>query len=208
MTSFEFKTPSELEYDESTNESIDKNSGLKLWESAIDLVEYLETTSLSLPPNSTGLELGCGMGIPGLFLVKQLNISRVYFQDYSLETINKITQPCLSLNLPEPAISNSCEFLSLPWSEFPSNLKFDLILSSECIYDQTHFESLASILRNNLRNNYSIALFAGKKYYFGCGGGTLPFKKYLEKSEFLVTVVKVIENGVSNIREILQIKKQ
>ena len=40
----------------------------------------------------------------------------------------------------------------------------------------------------------------------GCGGGTAPFAEFVrEKGKFNVTVVKVLDNKKSNLREILEV---
>ncbi len=83
---------------------------------------------------------------------------------------------------------------------------FDIILSSECIYRSDLFESHAKVIQRCL-NEDGLCLIAAKRYYFGCGGGTIDFTDYLEHSDcqLKLELALVLENGKSNTREILEI---
>ncbi|PVD30747.1 hypothetical protein C0Q70_10022 [Pomacea canaliculata] len=54
--------------------------GLKLWECAVDLCQYLEECDISMPGCSV-LELGCGGGLPGILAAK-MGADIVHFQDF------------------------------------------------------------------------------------------------------------------------------
>ncbi|CAD7936892.1 unnamed protein product [Amoebophrya sp. A120] len=130
------------------------------------------------------------------------------------------------------------------------NLKqFDLILCSEGIYKEESFQALFDVLENHLKLDdstepaslvgaapstthssdgqenlpRSVALFSGKRYYFGCGGGTQAFRTFLlqknkEKEakkacsggpwRYEVSVVKKFKDKKSNLREILAVTKR
>jgi hypothetical protein len=52
------------------------------------------------------------------------------------------------------------------------------------------------------------AIIANKRYYFGVGGGTQELKLLLSTCSTLVLeVAKVIEDGGSNVREVLVLKR-
>ena len=197
---FNYSLVCEEDYDESTSRSIDKFSGMKVWECSFDLCNLLEQTCL--PGSLRVLELGCGHGLPG-----QVCLSKgypVHFQDYSSDTIDRICRQSVVLNFPN--MIDLCTFSSGSWTDFTDTAQYDIILCSEGIYSTEHFYALSDIIRKNLNPNGGIAYFAGKKYYFGCGGGTSAFSHHLG-SEFTCTVVKKFEDGKSNIREILEIRR-
>ena len=58
-----------------------------------------------------------------------------------------------------------------------------------------------------------VALVAAKRFYFGVGGGTAAFLSLLRKQRagagvaLSAEVVRVFEDGASNIREILRVVK-
>ena len=187
------------EYDESSSSSIDKLSGQKVWECSIDLCLMLQR--LEIPKGLRVLELGCGHGLPGLVCLSKG--CTVYFQDYSKHTLDRFTRNNVQLNFPESI--DACKFSSGAWADFDIVDRFDLILCCEGIYSVEHFPSLASILRRNLEPKTGVAFFAGKRYYFGCGGGTSVFANYLGP-EFASETLASIEDGKSNIRDILKIR--
>ena len=56
-------------------------------------------------------------------------------------------------------------------------------------------------------NKPGIAFICSKKFYFGVGGGTSQFIDFVtSKAEFSIRVVKEYNDGVSNIRQILELK--
>ena len=85
-----FKIAKQLNYDESSKQKIDQYSGSKVWQSAYDLCEYLET--LDWTSIRTVLELGCGHGLPGLVALQRGK--HVTFQDYDPATL-EITRQTL-----------------------------------------------------------------------------------------------------------------
>ncbi|RQX72620.1 putative chromosome 1 ORF-a, related protein, partial [Toxoplasma gondii CAST] len=64
-----------------------------------------------------------------------------------------------------------------------SEAQFDWILASECIYRPKLFETLRQLFKTRLKRGSGKAVVAGKRYYFGLGGGTLPFLHFLRKAE-------------------------
>ena len=117
---------------------------------------------------------------------------------------------------------------------YPEEIVYDLILSAETVYTQEVTLKVVNFLKSHLsspskyssscsrsiedkdsikgqqdRDQGGIALIAGKRYYFGTGGGTGYLMHLLkEDSELAGEVVATFENGKSNIREIVLVKKK
>jgi Lysine methyltransferase len=197
---FKYNLASEEDYDESSSQSIDACSGMKVWECSFDLCILLDRACLT-DVSLNVLELGCGHGLPGLVCLSKGYT--VHFQDYSTDTIDRVCRKTVLLNFPDRI--DNCTFSSGPWNQFKSNEKYDIIICSEGIYSTEHFDALREILKTCLRPETGVAYFAGKKYYFGCGGGTTGFAAYLG-DVFTSEVVEKFQDGKSNIREILKIR--
>ena len=95
------------------------------------------------------------------------------------------------------------------------NKRVDCIIASETIYTKQHTLEMIQFLLHHLKIGTGIGIIATKRYYFGCGGGTNElFTAASDTTLFLeeesdkyckldLEVVKVIDNGMSNIREII-----
>ena len=66
--------------------------GMKIWECTHDLIDYLSTDSTVSLSGSCVLELGCGIGLPGIFALMS-GAECVHFQDYNHEVLNCLTIP-------------------------------------------------------------------------------------------------------------------
>lgn len=144
--------------------------GLKTWECSLDLVRYLHT-SFSYPRNPINiLELGCGSALPSIYLVKSGHANRATFQDYNESVLRTVTIPNLASNLQYPSSMSTFAFIHGDWCGIPGSdaLKgpFDLILSSETIYNPSSYSPLCQIIHDVLALD-GIALIAAKEYYFG-----------------------------------------
>ncbi|NXC48050.1 MET18 methyltransferase, partial [Penelope pileata] len=103
-----------------------------------------------------------------------------------------------------------CRFFSGEWSQVSQLLlsskpcsKYDLILTSETIYNPDYYSSLHDTLSQLLDENGRVYL-AAKVHYFGVGGGTYLFEKFIEeRNVFRSRVVKEIDEGLK--RFILEI---
>jgi SAM-dependent methyltransferase len=164
------------------------------------------------------LELGCGLGLPACTLLRRVLESsytghvHVVFQDYDMETIDGVTRPSVSAHLANLSTGShnriTITYQASPWENMmtPPHV-FDIILSSECIYREDLFVPFTQVLTSHLSPT-GIALIAGKRYYFGCGGGTIEYSIFLESQKGLsVTLLHTIEDGSSNTREILMISR-
>ena len=144
--------------------------GLKTWECSLDLVRYLHT---SLPPSHNSinvLELGCGSALPSIYLMKAGHANRATFQDYNESVLQTVTIPNLISNLQNPPDMSNIAFIHGDWHGIPGSdvLKgpFDLILSSETIYNPSSYSPLCQIIHDSLSPD-GMTLIAAKEYYFG-----------------------------------------
>ncbi|XP_072884429.1 histidine protein methyltransferase 1 homolog [Hemitrygon akajei] len=193
--------------------------GLKVWECTVDLVEYLDNVELQ---GQRVLDLGCGAGLLGIAALSK-GAACVHFQDYNSEVLEQFTIPNVALvgqSLPglelrenvEPPGKRSrteghplsrCRFFSGPWSLFAhvhsdpgASFKYDVILSSETLYNPHSYPSLHHALSSLLSDQGTVYL-ATKAHYFGVGGGIHLFRNFVkEKNTFDFKTVKVIDDGL------------
>ncbi|XP_064454755.1 histidine protein methyltransferase 1 homolog [Ornithodoros turicata] len=177
--------------------------GMKVWEGSVDLAEYVEG-NVTVCSDTTVLELGCGAGLPGL--VAALRGARVDFQDYNREVLELVTVPNAFANLGKDTY-RQCRFFAGDWSDLLCHLKgkrYDLILTSETIYNPANYGQLLAIFAGCLKSTGSV-LLAAKTCYFGVGGGTREFEDHVVKEgTFQSKVVFVTDVGVQ--REILELR--
>ncbi|XP_072949097.1 histidine protein methyltransferase 1 homolog [Epargyreus clarus] len=183
--------------------------GLKIWECTYDLIEYLTENEESKDWEKKNiLDLGCGAGILGIYAF--LNGSLVTFQDYNKEVIEKITIPNVLLNIEDEDRENDiskCTFYCGDWASFDKklseNVQYDIILTSETIYNVQNYDKLINLIINRLSKS-GVAYVAAKTYYFGVGGGTRQFEADVNKTGVLKSeVVWKSAGGIQ--REILKI---
>jgi hypothetical protein len=204
---------------EGDSQKIDEISGMKVWESSEDLVSYLGTKFVEEQKKKNRdwsetriLEIGCGHGLPGMWGLKQG--CKVDFQDYSADTLKHVTK----VNVPINCSQEQCQrarFFSAEWSELirwnleqEDPLRYDVIVAAECCYDEKSFETIIDMLDQLLDVN-GVAFISGKRFYFGCGGGTAAFADAVDKFvDLKQKEVWVCENGMSNVREIIQVTRK
>ncbi|XP_012264959.2 histidine protein methyltransferase 1 homolog isoform X2 [Athalia rosae] len=178
--------------------------GLKIWECTYDLGRYLLSEKIPLDHKEV-LDLGCGAGVIGLLAVLK-GSANVHFQDYNAEVIKSITIPNVILNIGDKKrVREQCAFFSGDWESFSEleSQKYDIILTSETIYNPDNQQKLYNVFKSKLKKN-GMVYVAGKVYYFGVGGGMRQFEELVssEKKFFTETVWRS-EEGVQ--REILKL---
>ncbi|NXU17109.1 MET18 methyltransferase, partial [Pardalotus punctatus] len=103
-----------------------------------------------------------------------------------------------------PDMLNKCRFFSGEWSQVSQLLlsrskafsKYDIILTSETIYNPDYYSALHDTLAQLLDKNGRVYL-ASKVHYFGVGGGIYLFEKFIEeKNVFRTSMVKTIDQGL------------
>ncbi|XP_033104153.1 histidine protein methyltransferase 1 homolog [Anneissia japonica] len=177
--------------------------GLKVWECCLDLANYLAHES-TLWSKLDVLELGCGAGIPGVYLMVKGAV--VHFQDYNTEVLERLTVPNVIMNQQvkkkddEKKLGHTCRYFAGDWSDMTSVLmtngiqnKYDVILTSETIYNVNYYDRLHTLLQASLKPSGCVYV-AAKTHYFGVGGGTRIFEDFVNK------------NGIFNIKSCWQNK--
>uniref|UniRef100_A0A1I8PYU0 protein-histidine N-methyltransferase n=1 Tax=Stomoxys calcitrans TaxID=35570 RepID=A0A1I8PYU0_STOCA len=172
--------------------------GAKIWECTDDLLLYLsQNTSSGEWEGKNVLDLGCGSGLLGIYAFKCG--AKVTFQDYNKDVLEKITLPNVLLNTLleveeeeetydfDKVIENT-RFYSGDWQKW-SNLTegsqlFDMILTSETIYNAQNHQKLLNCLCDKLTVDGKVYV-AAKTYYFGVGGGLRQFESLIEKDQRL-----------------------
>ncbi|XP_078165855.1 putative methyltransferase family protein [Carex rostrata] len=193
--------------------------GLKLWEGSLDLVKILyslitqpsPSPSLSLKGMRV-LEIGCGHALPSILAALQ-GASLVHFQDFNAEVLRCLTIPNVKRNLSKelPELG----FFAGDWSEVHKLLLcadnenqnedggYDLILMAETVYDISSLNSLYHLIKKCLKKGGGAVYMAGKKYYFGVGGGTRQFIRLVQEDGMMETcMISEVTDGASNVREV------
>ena len=103
-----------------------------------------------------------------------------------------------------------CEFIAGDWGH-PTLLdllppqSFSLIVTSDTLYEPASIPHLLRLLYHCLAPDGCV-LIGSKRFYFGVGGGTLDLITQVETDgRFTHTVERVLEDGKSNIREIVSL---
>uniref|UniRef100_A0A7N0VK20 Uncharacterized protein n=1 Tax=Kalanchoe fedtschenkoi TaxID=63787 RepID=A0A7N0VK20_KALFE len=80
---------------------------------------------------------------------------------------------------------------------------YDVILMAETVYSIDTFQNLYNLLKLCVSHPNGVIYMAGKKHYFGVGGGTRQFLSVVEKDGFFAAnLVAEIADGSSNVREV------
>ncbi|KAF4673221.1 histidine protein methyltransferase 1 [Perkinsus chesapeaki] len=161
--------------------NVDLKSGFRVWECSIDLAKYVYENLSSEGDIHNLVELGCGHALPGIAALLKSPSAVAYLHDLDPLVLEYITSRNVA-KLDE-SVASRARYVTGPWGRELSTVlgeggrTFQLILSSEGIYKSSSFEPLLEMVNDLLDPVTGVALFAGKKLYFGCGGGTAPFMR-------------------------------
>ncbi|KAM0854079.1 hypothetical protein ACQ4PT_050648 [Festuca glaucescens] len=205
--------------------------GLKLWEGSLDLVKTLNSDIKAvrlLVEGKQVLELGCGHGLPGIFAGLK-GAGLVHFQDFNAEVLRCLTIPNVKANLFKESSQGICTsqsvgFYAGDWSEIDKLLLcgdavhdkttnhhtenegssgYDIILMAETVYALDSLPSLYRLIKKCLRYPGGVVYMAGKKHYFGVGGGTRQFLRLVtEDGAMQSDLLAEVTDGSSNVREV------
>ena len=180
--------------------------GIKIWECDEDLLEFLPSIYNDSWKNKNVLDLGCGHGLPGIYLLLK-GINEICFQDFNKEVLENITKNYINQLKDNFGLNfqNKIKFIEGDWGLFKYDKKFDIIISGDTLYNNQNYEKIYNLIKNYL-NKGGEAYFASKRFYFGVGGGSSEFRQFInDRNEFEITQVKQIKDGINNIRVILKI---
>ncbi|KAF7846854.1 hypothetical protein BT93_L3666 [Corymbia citriodora subsp. variegata] len=80
---------------------------------------------------------------------------------------------------------------------------YDVILMAETVYSISSLQHLYELVKKCMSCPHGVAYMAGKKHYFGVGGGTRRFLSLVEKDGIMASsIVGEVADGSSNLREI------
>lgn len=196
--------------------------GFKTWECSLDLTRYLMGLSLD---GKRVLELGCGSGLPGIYAL--MNGAHVTFQDFNIQVLKYSTFPNALLNMDHTVKTDfingifehslnagfklNAEFWAGDWGsltdEWSNHDNYDIILSSETIYDSSSYATFTGLIDKCLRPG-GILLIAAKYQYFGCSGSLILFLNYLKNNYPCWKVSIVMESSQGVRRQVVQVVKE
>lgn len=225
--------------------------GFKIWECTEDLMKYLsESGDCKRIKGKTVIDIGCGVGLLGVYALKFCHADFVTFQDFNKNVILDATGPTALINtqsgrdgensptngqddhiangetevdaymknfndcpkLAETA-SSKMDFIAGDWSELQNPLtnlvkhtQYDVVLSSETIYNEGNYDALHDYLKAVTKIN-SVILMSAKSHYFGVGGGVNSWIDFVKrKGVFTVDIVKDVEANLR--RHILRLNRK
>jgi predicted nicotinamide N-methyase len=114
---------------------------IRLWEAAIVLSEFI--AGMPCEPGTTLLELGAGLGAPGLTAAK-------VGYDVTLSDYEELILDFERINAAASRLEN-VECLMLDWLNPPDMMRFDVILGAEILFREEFFQPLLNVLGKTLK---------------------------------------------------------
>lgn len=93
------------------------------------------------PPAATALEIGCGVGLPGI--AAELHGLNVTYSDYSQPAVAQALENARANGIADP------QGLVLDWKR-PTDQSFDLIFGSDVLYDRQNHQPVLNVLSKML----------------------------------------------------------
>ena len=128
----------------------DGGEGLHLWEASVVLSRYSLKHS-SLLQNKKIIELGCGCGLLGISILKEIPVKNYTFSDYNTSVLNNLKD-----NLKLNGISENdkkIEIKELDWKNYEqmASNEYDIIMGTELIYKGGAILELAKVINKILK---------------------------------------------------------
>ncbi len=121
----------------------------KVWHSAIATSNFI-TKHNTIFENKIVLELGAGLGLPGL--VASTIAKNVIISDYIEDALFYVNQSVHKNNI------HNVFTKVIDWNCLPQNIDFDILLMSDVNYEVHEFNNLEKIFLQYLKNNKTIVL--------------------------------------------------
>ncbi|KAJ9110439.1 hypothetical protein QFC19_001565 [Naganishia cerealis] len=172
--------------------------GLKTWEGGMDLVEVLEEQHLMIPggigswvKGKRVLEVGCGTGLPSVYLLRRLfelpadsqTVTELHLQDYNISVLQLVTLPNLILaSMSEEALAEMDSNLELTEEviqAFRDRLQLHDVKLSFSYGDWSGFSQELSEVR--AENRYDLVLTAETIYRLESVPSLLSVLKYASR---------------------------
>lgn len=123
--------------------------GLHLWEASICLARYCVLHKEMFEEKNV-IELGTGVGLLGITLLKKTNLKRLTFSDYN-DSVLKNLKENIDYNQGQ---KEKYEILKLNWKDYEkANEKYDIIVGTELIYQGGLIEELAKLIKKILNSD-------------------------------------------------------
>lgn len=187
--------------------------GFKLWESTLDVVRVLDETALAKDNNHARvLDLGCGSGLLGVHVLLSMPRARVTFQDLNEAVLSETALVNIGLIAGRDGLDRA-RLVFGPWHAgalalFPAGQRFDLIVTSETLYDAANFIALHRLLEDTLAPGGRV-LVGAKRFYFGVGGGAAAFMEFASRrGVFDTRLALTMADGASNLRDVFWMERR
>lgn len=160
----------------------DGTTGLSLWPASLTLAEYLVKHKDQFDDKSI-LELGSGIGLTGIVLLKACKTPKIYLSDCHESVLEKLVE-----NIDANLLGHNCEtiecstlhvrqrlkvdesrelgVLNLTWENIEESKGWlekhcipDIILASDVVYDDSIFDSLIHCLKNLFELSTSLIFY-------------------------------------------------
>ena len=137
-------------------------AGTRVWHAAIAMVHFLSQEYSNKLPTATLLELGCGLGVPGM-LCHSLYGCETYLTDQE-SIVSQLIHNVKHIFGPDStnagaSVASTIHALPLTWSKDDNllhKIDFSIVINCDCIYEPLYGESwmlLAEVLETVLKRN-------------------------------------------------------
>jgi len=120
----------------------------EIWPASIGLARYIHAQRDLT--HITAIELGAGLGLPGV-LAGQKG-AHITFSDFNAQALYYCDQNARSNGL------QKYDTLLADWRDFPPDLKYDLVLGSDIVYEPRLLPYLEKVLADFLNGNCEVLL--------------------------------------------------
>ena len=141
----------------------DRMDGLHIWEAGIVLGRYVYFNT-HLFENKKIIELGTGVGIVGISVLKYCKAKSIEFTDYKEEILNNALANVKKNNAGKLGI---CKGTILDWKDYGKvKEKYDVIVGSDLIYSGAPVVELASLMDKLLNVDGKVYIMVPKQRFY------------------------------------------